>query len=256
MSKYEITRSNRGRSNPFGFRPALEALEGRETPALIVSEIFNTFPTILFPTVGPAGPVGPVGPVGPAGAQGVPGVAGAQGQPGPAGATGPIGPAGATGPAGPTGATGPTGPTGATGPTGPAGGLSAFGYIYNNSAETVAIEAPIAFDLNGPLLGITHAPNNAGVNVTATGTYAIHFTVTNVEPAQFTLFVNGAAVPTTTYGSGAGTQQDNGFAILVLQANDTLTLVNHSSAAAVTLQTLAGGTQTNVNASLLIEKLA
>jgi len=41
-----------------------------------------------------------------------------------------------------------------------------------------------------------------------------------------------------------------------LQSNDVLTLVNHSSAAAVTLQTLAGGTQINVNASLLIERLA
>jgi hypothetical protein len=68
--------------------------------------------------------------------------------------------------------------------------------------------------------------------------------------------VNGAPVTNTVYGSGAGTQQDNGFAILTLSAGDRLTLVNHSSAAAVTLQTLAGGTQTNVNASLLIEKLA
>jgi hypothetical protein len=134
--------------------------------------------------------------------------------------------------------------------------LSAFGYIFNEGAETVAIEADVAFDMNGPLLGVTHAPGNAGVNVTASGTYAIWFSVTNVEPAQFALTVNGAPVASTVYGSGAGTQQDNGFAILTLSANDVLTLRNHSSAAAVTLQTLAGGTQTNVNASLLIEKLA
>jgi hypothetical protein len=44
--------------------------------------------------------------------------------------------------------------------------------------------------------------------------------------------------------------------ILVLGAGDVITLRNHSSAAAVTLQTLAGGTQTNVNASVSIEKLA
>ena len=134
--------------------------------------------------------------------------------------------------------------------------MSAFGYIFNNTAEVVAIEAPIAFDLNGPLLGITHAPGNAGISVTAAGTYAIWYSVTNVEPAQFSLFVNGASITTTVYGSGAGTQQDNGFAILTLQSSDVLTLVNHSSAAAVTLQTLAGGTQINVNASLLIERLA
>jgi hypothetical protein len=34
------------------------------------------------------------------------------------------------------------------------------------------------------------------------------------------------------------------------------TLRNHTSAAAFTLQTLAGGTQTNVNAWLLVEKLS
>jgi len=120
----------------------------------------------------------------------------------------------------------------------------------------VPIGASINFDLNGPLLGIIHAPGDAGVSVTAAGTYAIWFSVTHVEPAQFTLFVNGAAVANTIYGSGAGTQQDNGFAILTLQDNDILTLRNNSSAAAVTLQTLAGGTQMNVNASLLIERLA
>lgn len=134
--------------------------------------------------------------------------------------------------------------------------MSAFGYVYNNTAEVVAIEAPIAFDLNGPLLGVTHAPGDAGVAVTSAGIYAVHFSVSGVEPGQFALFVNGAPVAETVYGSGAGTQQDTGFAILTLSANDVLTLVNHSSASAVSLQTLAGGTQMNVNASLLIEKLA
>ena len=139
---------------------------------------------------------------------------------------------------------------------GPAGGLAAFGYVYNQGAETVAIEAPVAFDMNGPLVGITHAPGNPGVVFTNSGTYAVFFSVSGVEPGQFALFVNGAPVQGTVYGSGAGTQQDTGHALITISANDTLTLVNHSSAAAVTLQTLAGGTQANVNASLLIEKLA
>ena len=65
-----------------------------------------------------------------------------------------------------------------------------------------------------------------------------------------------ALVASTIYGSGAGTQQDTGLAILTLAANDVLTLVNFTSAAAVGLQTLAGGTQNNVNASMLILRLA
>ena len=68
-------------------------------------------------------------------------------------------------------------------------------------------------------------------------------------------FLNGAPVTSAVYGSGAGTQPNNGQTILALAAGDIITLNNHTSAAAVTLQTLAGGTQTNINASIVIEKL-
>ncbi len=210
-------------------------------------------------TTGAVGATGATGAAGPTGATGTTGAAGLQGVAGPAGAvgatgtTGAVGATGATGVAGPTGA---TGTTGATGATGSAGGIAGYAYVFNNSAEVVAIEAPIAFDQNGPLLGITHAPGNPGVVIGSAGTYSIQYSVSGVEPGQFSLFVNGAPILNSIYGSGAGTQQNSGLLILSLSANDVLTLVNHSSAAAVTLQTLAGGTQNNVNASLLILKLA
>ncbi len=225
---------------------------------------------------GPAGPIGPAGATGPAGPAGTNGVNGTNGLAGPAGPAGPGGPAGATGPAGPAGATGAVGPEGATGavgpegptgPTGPAGtnglngtngtsGSSQYAYVYNLLGTTVAIEADVPFSNNGILTsGITHAPGNAGVSFTSPGDYKVTYSVSGVEPAQFALFINGAQVPGTVYGSGAGTQQDNGQVIIRIAAADVLTLRNHSSAAAVTLQTLAGGTQINVNASLLIQKL-
>jgi hypothetical protein len=103
--------------------------------------------------------------------------------------------------------------------------------------------------------GITHAPNTDGITVISAGNYEITFVVSGVEPSQFGLFVNGAPVADTIYGSGAGTQTNDGQAIETLAAGDVVTLVNHSSSAAVTLQTLAGGTETNVNASIVIEKL-
>lgn len=242
-----------------GFRPVLEGCEDRVVPALITSQIATLSTTLLsgvtntqfqFGLIGPQGPAGMIGPAGP------------QGQLGPVGLLGPVGPqgelglTGPSGPAGPMGLAGLIGLTGPAGPAGPAGGLSAYGYIFNQGAQTVAVEAPIAFDMNGPLLGITHAPGGAGITVTSSGIYSIRYSVSGVEPGQFAVFVNGARASGTVYGSGAGTQQDNGLAILTLSANDVLTLVNHSSAAAVTLQTLAGGTQTNVNASFLLEKLA
>jgi hypothetical protein len=120
----------------------------------------------------------------------------------------------------------------------------------------VAIEADVTFGNNGVLTsGITHAPGNAGVAFTIAGDYKVTFSVSGVEPGQFALFLNGAMVAGTDYGSGAGTQQNTGQAIITIAANDVLTLRNHSSAAAVGLQTLAGGTQANVNASVLVQKL-
>ncbi|MBO0602823.1 collagen-like protein, partial [Sporosarcina sp. E16_3] len=173
--------------------------------------------------------------------------------------TGPAGPTGANGTNGATGSTGPAGPagsTGATGATGASGGLSEYAYIYNLAGQTVAIDADIPFDSNGIMTaGITHATGTTQVSFTTLGDYLVTFSVSGVEPSQFALFLNGAQVTGTVYGSGAGTQQNNGQAIITIAASDVLTLRNHSSAAAVTLQTLAGGTQTNVNASLVITKL-
>ena len=178
---------------------------------------------------------------------------------GPTGATGPTGIIGLQGVTGATGAFGGTGPTGATGSTGAAGsggGVLGFGYVYNIDPQVVALEAPILFSTNGPLSGVTHAPGDDEIVVTDAGTYEVNFSVSGVEPNQFTIFVNGVPDTSTVYGSGAGTQQNTGQSILVLGAGDVITLVNHTSAAGVTLQTLAGGTQTNVNASVQIVRLA
>ncbi len=120
----------------------------------------------------------------------------------------------------------------------------------------MAVEAPVLFDSTGIITpGISHAPGSSDIIITTQGDYEVTFSVSGVEPNQFSLFLNGAPVTNTVYGSGAGTQQNNGQAIITIAAGDTLTLNNHTSAAAVTLQTLAGGTQTNVNASIILKKL-
>ncbi|MEK4894117.1 collagen-like protein [Bacillus sp. FSL M7-0996] len=224
-------------------------------------------PTGITGATGPSG--GPPGPTGPTGITGVTGPSG--GPPGPTGptgitgATGPSGgPPGPTGPTGITGATGPSsgppGPPGPTGPTGPTGltvsGLSHYAYVFNTAAQVVALEAPILFNSHGRMTpGFTHTLGTSQLMVLNAGDYKISFSISGVEPNQFTLFLNGAPVTSAVYGSGAGTQPNNGQTILTLAAGDIITLNNHTSAAAVTLQTLAGGTQTNINASIVIEKL-
>jgi len=199
---------------------------------------------------------GPRGAAGPQGPRGTTGSTGPRGATGPQGVAGSQGPQGIIGPQGSQGIIGPQGPQGVIGPQGPAGS-SQYGYVYNQSAQVVAIESDVTFSTNGILTGgITHAAGNATIGITNAGDYKVTFSVTGVEPSQFALFVNGVPVTGAIYGSGAGTQQNNGQVFVTLAAGDILTLRNHSSAAAVTLQTLAGGTQTNVNASIAIEKLS
>ncbi|MHB8076879.1 hypothetical protein [Desulfosporosinus fructosivorans] len=135
--------------------------------------------------------------------------------------------------------------------------IEEFAYIYNLAAGVVALEGDILFSDNGEIAGsITHVVGTAPIILGIAGTYAVWFNVAGVEPNQFTLFQNGAAVPGATYGSGAGTQPNPGKVIITAAAGDVLTLRNHTSAAAVTLQTLAGGTVINANASILIEKIS
>lgn len=218
--------------------------------------------------VGAAGATGPTGPQGETGSNGAPGAQGGEGPAGEVGATGPEGPAGPPGPSGEPGqdgspgiegAQGPAGPVGATGATGPEGsnGLSQYAYIYNLGLETVALEADISFDSNGVMTpGISHTPGNAGIGIVEAGTYAVGFSVSGTEPSQIAIFLNGTLVPGTIYGSGAGTQQNTGQAIVVVPAGAVLTIRNHTSSAAIGLAAPIGGTGASSNASVVIEKLA
>jgi hypothetical protein len=219
---------------------------------------------------GPAGAPGTAGAIGLQGQAGTRGVRGVRGPIGPSiGPTGPIGTPGITGPIGrmgfqgPTGPAGPSdGPTGTIGPTGSVGatgaslGITDSAYIYNVSPQNVALNQDVTFD-NGYLTtgAFLHTPGTAVIAVVDAGDYLVRFSLSVTEPNQFSLFVNGVAVPGSTYGSNAGTQQNTGQVIVRLAAGDIITVRNFLSTAGVSLQTLAGGTQTNTNASISILKL-
>ena len=217
---------------------------------------------------GVQGPQGIAGDTGIQGLQGIDGATGVQGLQGIAGATGVQGLQGITGYTGIQGLQGIGGATGVQGLQGIAGdtgadgapgsqGLSAYAYIYNLLAQTVALESTITFSNNGVITeGITHSPGTDSISIADAGDYAIWFIVAGVEPNQITLFQNGSPVAEGTYGSVAGTQPGPGIVIITASAGDVLTLRNHTSTSAVTLQTLAGGTQANVNASILIQKIS
>jgi hypothetical protein len=114
----------------------------------------------------------------------------------------------------------------------------------------------VLFDSHGILTaGLAHTTGSSDITLTSSGIYKITFCLSTVEPSQYTAFLNGVAITGATYGSGAGTQQNTGQVIVAAGAGDILTIRNYTSAAATTLQPLAGGTQASVNASAIIEKL-
>jgi hypothetical protein len=201
------------------------------------------------------GEAGAAGANGEPGADGEAGAAGADGEPGEQGLEGEQGAAGVDGAPGVDGAAGPPGEPGPEGLEGPEGtnGLAEYGYVYNTVLETIALGGAVSFGSNGVLSpGIEHVAGSTDIVATTGGIYEIDFSTSTVGPSQLTLFVNGVPIIGSTYGSGAGTQQNGGQVLASLPAGATLTLRNHLSSAAVELQPSAGGTQASTNASILI----
>ncbi|MFZ7131773.1 MAG: hypothetical protein ACOWWR_05390 [Eubacteriales bacterium] len=112
------------------------------------------------------------------------------------------------------------------------------------------------FSTNGALFGLNHIINTSQITITSDGIYAVWFTVAGTEANQFTLFQNGVEVSESIYGSGDITQPNPGMVIIDATTGDILSIKNHTSLTSVNLQDTAGGTQTNVNASIMILKIS
>ena len=147
------------------------------------------------------------------------------------------------------------GDPGSTGATGPANGLSAYGYIYSLLAQDIDIGRPVVFEKNTEMLNIEHKAPSSEISIKQAGTYLVSFSVSVIQESQFALFVNKTAVLGSTFGSGAGTQQNNGQVIVRLTELDVVTLVNYQSNAAVGLQSNSGGKENNVLASITFLKV-
>lgn len=186
---------------------------------------------------GPEGSAGPIGNQGPSGSQGPQGPQGVQGLAGPRGPTGIVGP---TGPEGPEGAQGPTGPQGIEGLPGLAGplgpeidaDLNTFGYLLTIPALSILD----ILDLEVTLLSVT---------VTITALYAVTFALNLILDGLISLAVNGVILPTATFDVGT----NQGFAVIALNAGDTVSVVLTIDAISITLSA-------DLNISLILEEFA
>jgi len=130
-----------------------------------------------------------------------------------------------------------------------------YAYIYNTDSQTIPVNGSVSFSNNGALLGIIHDKNTAPITIESAGTYAVWYTVTGAEASQFTLYQNENPVPGSTYGTSAVNNGYTGMVIINAAAGDQLTLRNHTSTGAVTLDSAAGGAETGVSASIMILRI-
>jgi|GEM_PF-404911 len=130
-----------------------------------------------------------------------------------------------------------------------------YGYIYNTNNQTVPVDAAVAFSNNGALHGISHDANTDTITIETAGIYAVWYTVTGLEPNQFTLYQNGNPVPGSIYGAREANSSYTGIVIVNASAGDQITLRNHTSAGPVQLDNAAGGTQTGVSASIMLIRI-
>mgnify|MGYP001188900832 FL=1 len=130
-----------------------------------------------------------------------------------------------------------------------------FGYIYNTGNQTIPVNGTVPFTNNGALNGISHEIDTGTITIETAGIYAIWYSVTSLEPGQFTLFKNDNPVPGSTYGSRTDNNGFAGFAVINAAAGDSITLRNHESAGDVTLDNAAGGNQAGVSASIMIFRI-
>jgi hypothetical protein len=188
------------------------------------------------------------------GAIGAAGANGANGVPGASGAAGTNGTNGTNGSPGARGADGSPGADGQIGQTGPAP-TRTYAYIYDTSGATVAPNANILFNADGPTtVGITHTSGSSQIVLVAAGAYKVTFSVSADVINEISVFVNGAGIPGGTFVSGGSSRVNVGQIILVASAGDVLTIRNLHPGAGIVLDNSEDGSVLT-DASVLIERL-
>lgn len=131
-------------------------------------------------------------------------------------------------------------------------GISQYAYFWQ---EVTDVAGTIAANDGKMLFYHAQANNTAGfastlpsgdITISDAGVYEVNWGVSGVEPNAFGLFNGNNLISSTIEGSGAGTQQNKGSAIISVLAGAIISLRTVNCAAAVTLA-LAGTTNVSQN---------
>ena len=139
-------------------------------------------------------------------------------------------------------------------------GFNNHGSFYTKLTQTIALEADYLWDNYQNVNGFIWNPsgsNAAEIKVLNDGVYKIAFLANTSTPAQACITVNGVPLDYTIAGINKGAAEFSIRAILLLNANDVITIRNHSSSVGSTVITaLSGGTDPSNSAILTIFKVA
>ncbi|KGP76188.1 hypothetical protein JT05_06265, partial [Desulfosporosinus sp. Tol-M] len=153
------------------------------------------------------------------------------------------------------------GTQGIQGATGATGTLSsAYAWIYNTGAQTVAVGGNFNFDSNGILLGIQHTAGSPIITITNSGIYMLTYQVSATGSNQVSVFLSGNRVTGSRFGITQPVTPSHigvnyGQVIFTAANGATATLTNNFSTDPIVLATGAGGTGNTSNASIVIHRI-
>ena len=137
-------------------------------------------------------------------------------------------------------------------------GFNVHGTFSTQVTQVVATEANVLFTQQDNVNGLTWSSSTPDeVTISEDGIYKVFFLATTAVSAQFTFYVNGAAIDYSTMGSNKGASQITIRSLLQLNKNDKITVKNHTSPnGGIVITERAGGGAYSNSAILNIFKIA
>ena len=137
-------------------------------------------------------------------------------------------------------------------------GFNQRGSFYNKSTQSILTESNVVFNETSCLNGLTwSAINPDQIKVLEDGVYKLFFLINTGTPGQFTVFVNGIAIDSSTQGSNKGAGQITTRLLFEFKKNDIITVKNHTSANGEVIATeKCGGFKQNISTIVTLFKIA
>jgi len=123
-------------------------------------------------------------------------------------------------------------------------GAPAYNNYVTSTPQTLQVGDKYLWEVNTVQKNIEHKQVSTELIIQKDGMYDIFADVITAEPSQITLFINGVADPSTSFGRDSGANRTIMRQFIKLYKGDTVDVRNWKSASAsVTTTTNSGGTQ-------------